>query len=344
VRAKLTVLIAVLLILASGLMAVDLKELLNGARQSDPDFLDAVESHQQAQDDYDKQMISASTERDKIDVEITFLSAQKSYRSSLLKFYQNLVGMYYDVLGDILDLQIKDNSLKMAQTDLNERKQLYQKGLVVGEDVKEASITYLQAELDEEEAEFALKSELEELKWRTGLDIDRDQIHLLPTSLPAPDELNVSSTTYMEENLDVRTAELTLKRAKMDLDSLTNASRYDVNKAKRALSSAERQLSLTKHNASVDLQEKLFRLDDLYNRLVLAKESWEVQKSRFEVTKTKYEKGLISEKDLLTAKNQLLSKSRTYFQSERSYILALIEFLLDCGYEQPLEMILNPEG
>jgi len=344
VKAKLTVLFAMLLILANALIAVDLKELLIGAKQNDPDFMDAVENYQQAQDDYDKQMISASTERDKVDVEITFLNAQKSYRSSLLRFYQNLVGMYYDVLGDILDLQIKDNNLKIAQADLDEKTQLYQKGLVVEEDVKEASITYLQAELDKEAAEFTLKSDLEELEWRTGLNIDRDQIHLLPTSLPAPDELNVSTTTYMEKNLDVRMAELNLRRAEMNLDSLTKASQYDVNKAQRAFSSAERHLYLTKHNASVDLQEKLFNLDKLYNLLVLAKESWEVQKSRFEVTKTEYEKGLISEEVFLTAENQLLSKSRTYFQSERSYILALTEFLLNCGYEQPLEMILNPEG
>jgi len=333
-----------LLILASGLTAMDLKELLNGARQNDPDFLDAVENYQQAQDDHDKQMISASTERDKVNVEISFLNAQKSYRSSLLKFYQNLVGMYYGIFDDILDLQIKDNNLKTAKIDLGEKTQLYQKGLVVEEDVREASITYLQAELDKNAAEFALKSDLEELKWRTGLDLDKDQFYLLPTSLPTPGELKVSTITYMEKNLDVRTAELNLKRAKMDLDSLTSASQYDVNKAKRALSSAERQLSLTKYNASADLQGKLFNLDDLYNRLVLAKESWEVQKSRFEVTKTKYEKGLISERDLLTAENQLLSKARAYFQSERSYILALMEFLLDYGYEQPLEMILNPEG
>lgn len=341
---RVVVLLLVSVIFIGSLMAMDLKEFVETAKQRDMEFLEAMETYQQAKDDYDKAMVSAVTELDKINAEITLLNSEKTYRNSVLKLYQNVLGTYYSLISDLLDLRIQENTLKIAGMDLDEQTQLYQKGLAVEEDLKDASITYRQAVLDKAAAEFTLGNDLEELKWRTGIELKSDQITFEALYLPDITEIELSTDTYLKDNLDIKISELNLKRAKLNLDSLTSASQYEVNKAKRSLTSAERSRESTIHSVSLILQEQLFNLGDLYERYLLAKESWDVQKSRFENTKAKYEKGLISEKELLSAENQLLSKARAYFQSERSYLLALIEFLLNSGYDEPLKIILDSEG
>jgi len=317
--------------------SVTLRQVVEGGMSNDPDILNAIADYQQAQDDHQMQLLSVDTRIDEINAEITFLNAEKSYRFSLLKFYQTMANLYYGTIVESFNLETAKIDLRIAELDFNEKLNLYEKGLIVREDVEEASLTLKQEKLDLEEEILNLKEDLKELGWRTEIALDPATSSFKPSSYPSPEELVLSTDTYLEKDVEVKVCELSVERAQLELDSLDGASDYEIEKAERELSKARRILEKTRNNVLREYREKVFSLEKAYKSMDIAKKAWDVQRARFEVAKTRYEKGLISEREYLMAKKQLLSRICSYFQAEKSYVLALVDLLISMGNYEPLK-------
>ena len=311
------------------LFSVSLTDIINSARENDREYLIAVETYEQAVEDHEKSLIEAKTEREKLIAEQSFLNSKKSYRNSLLKFYQDIVTLYYSAIDQMLDLKIKENSLKLAEMDLNDKKTLHERGIITYEELEDASISYEKAKLDLEKTNFEYEKTLEDLKWRTSISADvfsTSTLILSPGGLP-------SSCTFLESDLDVKIKEIALEVAKLNLEMAESS--YDTEKAERELKNARRQLDIARRNSMKNYEEKVFNLKYLYENLLIARRAYELERKNLENARKKYEKGIISEKEYMISLNQLLSKERALFQAEKSYMLSLIDFLINSGLEDP---------
>jgi len=311
------------------LFSVSLTDIINSARENDREYLIAVETYEQAVEDHEKSLIEAKTEREKLIAEQSFLNSKKSYRNSLLKFYQDIVTLYYSAIDQMLDLKIKENSLKLAEMDLNDKKTLHERGIITYEELEDASISYEKAKLDLEKTNFEYEKTLEDLKWRTSISADvfsTSTLILSPGGLP-------SSRTFLESDLDVKIKEIALEVAKLNLEMAESS--YDTEKAERELKNARRQLDIARRNSMKNYEEKVFNLKYLYENLLIARRAYELERKNLENARKKYEKGIISEKEYMISLNQLLSKERALFQAEKSYMLSLIDFLINSGLEDP---------
>ncbi|RKX52833.1 MAG: hypothetical protein DRP25_01545 [Thermotoga sp.] len=311
------------------LFSVSLTDIINSARENDREYLIAVETYEQAVEDHEKSLIEAKTEREELIAEQSFLNSKKSYRNSLLKFYQDIVTLYYSAIDQMLDLKIKENSLKLAEMDLNDKKTLHERGIITYEELEDASISYEKAKLDLEKTNFEYEKTLEDLKWRTSISADvfsTSTLILSPGGLP-------SSRTFLESDLDVKIKEIALEVAKLNLEMAESS--YDTEKAERELKNARRQLDIARRNSMKNYEEKLFNLKYLYENLLIARRAYELERKNLENARKKYEKGIISEKEYMISLNQLLSKERALFQAEKSYMLSLIDFLINSGLEDP---------
>jgi len=311
------------------LFSVSLTDIINSARENDREYLIAVETYEQAVEDHEKSLIEAKTEREKLIAEQSFLNSKKSYRNSLLKFYQDIVTLYYSAIDQMLDLKIKENSLKLAEMDLNDKKTLHERGIITYEELEDASISYEKAKLDLEKTNFEYEKTLEDLKWRTSISAD---VFSTSTLILSPDELP-SSRTFLESDLDVKIKEIALEVAKLNLEMAESS--YDTEKAERELKNARRQLDIARRNSMKNYEEKVFNLKYLYENLLIARRAYELERKNLENARKKYEKGIISEKEYMISLNQLLSKERALFQAEKSYMLSLIDFLINSGLEDP---------
>ena len=311
------------------LFSVSLTDIINSARENDREYLIAVETYEQAVEDHEKSLIEAKTEREKLIAEQSFLNSKKSYRNSLLKFYQDIVTLYYSAIDQMLDLKIKENSLKLAEMDLNDKKTLHERGIITYEELEDASISYEKAKLDLEKTNFEYEKTLEDLKWRTSISAD---VFSTSTLILSPDELP-SSRTFLESDLDVKIKEIALEVAKLNLEMAESS--YDTEKAERELKNARRQLDIARRNSMRNYEEKVFNLKYLYENLLIARRAYELERKNLENARKKYEKGIISEKEYMISLNQLLSKERALFQAEKSYMLSLIDFLINSGLEDP---------
>ncbi|MCD6267384.1 MAG: TolC family protein, partial [Thermotogaceae bacterium] len=271
----------------------------------------------------------AKTEREELIAEQSFLNSKKSYRNSLLKFYQDIVTLYYSAIDQMLDLKIKENSLKLAEMDLNDKKTLHERGIITYEELEDASISYEKAKLDLKKTNFEYEKTLEDLKWRTSISAD---VFSTSTLILSPDELP-SSRTFLESDLDVKIKEIALEVAKLNLEMAESS--YDTEKAERELKNARRQLDIARRNSMKNYEEKVFNLKYLYENLLIARRAYELERKNLENARKKYEKGIISEKEYMISLNQLLSKERALFQAEKSYMLSLIDFLINSGLEDP---------
>ena len=311
------------------LFSVSLTDIINSARENDREYLIAVETYEQAVEDHEKSLIEAKTEREELIAEQSFLNSKKSYRNSLLKFYQDIVTLYYSAIDQMLDLKIKENSLKLAEMDLNDKKTLHERGIITYEELEDASISYEKAKLDLEKTNFEYEKTLEDLKWRTSISADvfsTSTLILSPGGLP-------SSCTFLESDLDVKIKEIALEVAKLNLEMAESS--YDTEKAERELKNARRQLDIARRNSMKNYEEKVFNLKYLYENLLIARRAYELERKNLENARKKYEKGIISEKEYMISLNQLLSKERALFQAEKSYMLSLIDFLINSGLEDP---------
>ena len=313
------------------LFSVSLTDIINSARENDREYLIVVETYEQAIEDHEKSLIEAKTERERLMAEQSFLNSKKSYRNSLLKFYQDIVTLYYSAIDQMLDLKIKENSLKLAEMDLNDKKTLHEKGIITYEELEDASISYEKAKLDLEKTNFEYEKTLEDLKWRTSISTD---VLSTSTLILSPDELP-SSRTFLESDLDVKIKEIALEVAKLNLEMAKTESSYDIEKAERELKNARRQLDIARRNSMKNYEEKIFNLKYLYENLLIARRAYELEKKNLENARRKYEKGIISEKEYMVSLNQLLSKEKALFQAEKSYMLSLIDFLINSGLEDP---------
>ncbi|RKX40484.1 MAG: hypothetical protein DRP24_03810 [Thermotoga sp.] len=311
------------------LFSVSLTDIINSARENDREYLIAVETYEQAVEDHEKSLIEAKTEREELIAEQSFLNSKKSYRNSLLKFYQDIVTLYYSAIDQMLDLKIKENSLKLAEMDLNDKKTLHERGIITYEELEDASISYEKAKLDLEKTNFEYEKTLEDLKWRTSISAD---VFSTSTLILSPDELP-SSRTFLESDLDVKIKEIALEVAKLNLEMAESS--YDTEKAERELKNARRQLDIARRNSMKNYEEKVFNLKYLYENLLIARRAYELERKNLENARKKYEKGIISEKEYMISLNQLLSKERALFQAEKSYMLSLIDFLINSGLEDP---------
>ena len=311
------------------LFSVSLTDIINSARENDREYLIAVETYEQAVEDHEKSLIEAKTEREKLIAEQSFLNSKKSYRNSLLKFYQDIVTLYYSAIDQMLDLKIKENSLKLAEMDLNDKKTLHERGIITYEELEDASISYEKAKLDLEKTNFEYEKTLEDLKWRTSISAD---VFSTSTLILSPDGLP-SSRTFLESDLDVKIKEIALEVAKLNLEMAESS--YDTEKAERELKNARRQLDIARRNSMKNYEEKVFNLKYLYENLLIARRAYELERKNLENARKKYEKGIISEKEYMISLNQLLSKERALFQAEKSYMLSLIDFLINSGLEDP---------
>ena len=311
------------------LFSASLTDIINNARENDREYLIAVETYEQAVEDHEKSLIEAKTEREELIAEQSFLNSKKSYRNSLLKFYQDIVTLYYSAIDQMLDLKIKENSLKLAEMDLNDKKTLHERGIITYEELEDASISYEKAKLDLEKTNFEYEKTLEDLKWRTSISAD---VFSTSTLMLSPGELP-SSRTFLESDLDVKIKEIALEVAKLNLEMAESS--YDTDKAERELKNARRQLDIARRNSMKNYEKKVFNLKYLYENLLIARRAYELERKNLENARKKYEKGIISEREYMISLNQLLSKERALFQAEKSYMLSLIDFLINSGFEDP---------
>jgi len=324
VRSRVYILLIVFLLVGMS-FAIDASELLKHAMKTDPYFMQSFISYQQALDDYQRSLVYSSIKLDEISAELSFTRAKADLRSSMKSLIDRVVGGYFDILIQKIQLEILENNATITENDLADAQKLLEKGMVKESDVESISLNKEKTLVSIETAKENLKTSIENIFWYLGVD---------STSITLP-ELNslpdINENLCLSEDITIKQASLSVLRSSLELDQLVSASEYDTTEAKRNLNIAKLSYETTYHQRKNAIESTFYNLEIWKKELENLNKEYSLIEEELQEIKEKYEKGLADENDVLQKKNNLLSKQREILQKQKDIVTNYLKLMVDCG-------------
>ena len=282
-------------------------------------------NREKTQLDYDKGMIEAMNRKAELAAESSRASGENKTQNYLSSFYSEILNDIFDVKTKEISHQSAVLTVKVAEIDYNDKENLYKKGLVSENDLKDASLTLQEAKSDLEQAKDDLDFATSNYKKDTSLDWESMDLFI-----PDYEALLISDDKWLEESLSVEMSDYSLEMAKYDIQNLSsNSSLYDKKVADISLKQKEIDLELAKESA---LDQKDNFEDGLYftyKGLQTSIERVAIAKEDLEDVQERYNKGLVSDTEVYNQEKQYLSKISGYNNSLKSYWTTLSSYLLN---------------
>ncbi len=305
--------------------AVDATALMEYAMEKDISFKQSYITYQQAVDDYQRSLVYSSTKLDEISAELSFTRAKADLRSSMKSLIDRVVGGYFDILIQKIQLEILENNATITENDLVDAQKLLEKGMVKESDVESISLNKEKTLINIETAKKNIETSIKNIFWYLGVDSTSITI---PELNPLP---NINENLCLSEDIIIKQASLSVLRSSLELDQLVSASEYDITKAKRNLNIAKLSYETTYHQRKNAIESTFYNLEIWKKELENLKKEYSLIEEELKEIKEKYEKGLADENDVLQKKNNLLSKQREILQKQKDIVTNYLKLMVDCG-------------
>ena len=274
--------------------------------------------------DYDKGVIEAINQKAEIAAQINRLSGENKSQSNLSSFYSEVLEDIFDVKIQTLNMTIAELTVKSAKLDYEDNDNLYNKGLVAYTGLKNASITYRDAQTDLEQVKVDLELAQKNFKRHTGLEWTDLELFILDYQT-----LLISESEWLNNSKTVGISQYNLDMAEYDIKNLSsNSSLFDRKIANIGLEQAEIDLEMTKENV---LNQKNNYEDSLYfmhKQLYTSQEKVTIAKEDYDDVKNRHSKGLVSDKELFAQERSYLNTLSQYYSRLKSYWTTLSGYII----------------
>jgi len=321
---KILVSVFVTLLVMTTAYSASLLSIVDAAKTVNSNYKLYELSMEKTQLDYDKAMIEATNKKAELSAKSSKASGDNSTQNNLSSFYSEILNDIFDIKSKEITCQTNELTVKIAEIDANDKENLFKKGLVSENDLKDASLTLKEAKSDLEQAKEDLELSLNNYKKDTSLEWEDMDLFV-----PEYEALLISDDEWLEVSLSVLTSEYSLEQSKYDIQNLSlNSSLYDKKIADISLEQSEIDLELSKETA---LNQKDTYEDGLYytyKQLQTSIERVNIAQDELDDVIERYNKGLVSETDFYTQKKQYLSTVSQYDSSLKSYWTTLSSYLI----------------
>ncbi len=312
---------------------------LQNAQKNSITYRNSTIDFEQAKDDYEKAIVEAKNKTQELSARLSWLQAQQSNRTALKNFIDEFLNLYIGILEKQLNVQIQQNKLKLAESDYNEKQDLYKKGIVSIQDLQSSKIAFLQQQNAFDNARLSLEQVKRDYERIIGAvePFDLAKIKLnLNIELPNLEVL-------LSNSLSIAIAELNVQIAQTNLDLLVNPSVYSRTKAERNLEQAKNSVENTKMTVRKSFESQLQNAANLKRSIEAAKEQLNISEAKATSTELNYKSGAASERDLLNARNEYLSATMDLLSNIRSFLSNVCSLYVDAGqdYLKVFEIVLG---
>src|SRR6056297_560217 len=301
------------------------KDIIDTAKEVKSNYRIYELNKEKNQLDYDKALIEAINKKTEMAAEISRLNGENQIQGNLSSFYSEILNHIFEVKTQEINHAISEISLKIAELDYQDNQNLFDKGLISSNALKNASITLRDAKTDLEQKQGDLELALKNYKEDLGLDWKP-----LDIFMPDYNQYVVTDNKWLEDSKTVQISEYNLEMAEFDIENLSlNASQYDKKLADISSEQKEIDLRLAKENVlnqKRDLEDSLYFLK---KQIETIKERLSLSRDDLEDVKTRYEKGLVSDTQLYNQEKSHLSQLAQYNSTLKSYWTTLSNYVIN---------------
>lgn len=277
--------------------------------------------------DYDKAKIEAINKKAELAGELAYQQGLMNYNSSIKEFYADILERIFNLHIQQISLNVANLQLKSAQINYDNNKELFNRGLISEDDLKNSELTVKDAENNLKNANINLETAQDNLK-----KVYEGDIKEITITIPTLEGLFVSDEEYLNTSYALKLAQLSVELSEYDLNNLpSNASSYN-----KKITEATHQKNLL---TLEDTREKLVdahkltknSLEILYRTLQNLKERVDLSQNTFNDTKNRFDKGLVSELELNSSNIDYLNAQKNYYESVQNYLTTYINYVVDTG-------------
>jgi uncharacterized protein (UPF0262 family) len=288
-----------------------------------------------AEKNYEKSIILARTDDEKLKAEIAFSQAMERYMSSSRNLHTQCFSSVFDVVISEIGFTISDLSMNIALLDYNYTKKLYELSGSTELNINEVFITYKQRELEQKQAEWEsdeakkLFSDFTGLEWKASCREILKEYKLIP----------VKEKEWAENDVRIKEAMLELKLAEYMLSTLPDTS----SDYEKQLKNMEHEKAQAAYDNAVSESVSGFRAANrqhayLANTLSLVKKNLTMYEDEIADAENRYKKKIIAEKDFLQKKYNYFVLQKEYFETLQSLTDSLITIIIGAG-KNPEEVL-----
>jgi len=167
---KILVSVFVTLLVMTTAYSASLLSIVDAAKTVNSNYKLYELSMEKTQLDYDKAMIEATNKKAELSAKSSKASGDNSTQNNLSSFYSEILNDIFDIKSKEITCQTNELTVKIAEIDANDKENLFKKGLVSENDLKDASLTLKEAKSDLEQAKEDLELSLNNYKKDTSLE------------------------------------------------------------------------------------------------------------------------------------------------------------------------------
>lgn len=312
----------VMMALASVAAADPLPELFDAAEPVNHSYRTMAIDWELAQRRYERSLIGAQDNQAELEAEIALVQSQIARRSSLRAFQTEVLAAVIEaatsersVRSAELSHAIAENALVLARTRFNG-------GLISDETLRQTQLALYREEEALRAAQFGADQAAANLQRVTGLSFSESLVPPEPGVVIAADEQQ-----FMEANLTLRLARLSLESARLDQESLaSNAAQYDLLVVQRTVE--KRELALA--DAAADQQAAFASLERSLQgqevALRVAGEELEIEQSLLMDAEARFERGLITRDSRDQQQISVINAEIARLRALQSYLATILEY------------------
>lgn len=256
-------------------------------------------------------------------------SAVLGYENAQYDLVSSTIDRYVGVLRARINLEVARKQLQIAQLDFAATERRVALGTATELDLMNASSNLTDAELELASAENALRTAVEDLALSLGF--DPDSLPELDPHIPVLSfeyDLDQAIARAIERNANVASARTALENAKLELElaQAEGAAPLDLRSLEIGLERAQIQLDQQLQSVERDVASRYQSLIRTRESLKSSETSLTSQERRFAAIQEQHRAGLRSDRELLQAEINLARERSTRLQSLGSHLRDIITF------------------
>ncbi len=323
---KIVFLALFVIIFISG-FSVTVNEFFSGALNENADYELISLSREKYLMDYDKAMIEATTEEDKLNAENSYYSSMDTEKSDMISLYQSFLSDLFNVYSEGINLKTNEMNLADASETYQNNIYLNEKKIVSDSDLKESKLSLEEEQINYNTSLRNYNTYLEEFSKLTSISFDEIVLNVVKA-----DELFVSDEEYLNNDYSLKSSELALKISEYELENMSAlSSEYDLKDQEIQV----KENKLNYENALESSQEAnedyMIDLNDKYNTIYINSGNLDLLKEEFDDISIRYGKGLISDSDYRSSYVSMLNSQNSYYSAVQDYYNTIIEYVISVG-------------
>jgi len=256
-------------------------------------------------------------------------SAVLGYENAQYDLVSSTIERYVGVLRARINLEIAQKQLQIAQLDFVATERRVALGTATELDLMNASSDLTNAELELASAESSLLTATQDLAFSLGFDPDSlPELDPEIPVLPFEYDLELAIAKAIERNSNVASARSALENAELELElaRAEGAAPLDLRSLEISLERARIQLDQQLQSVERDVASRYENLIRTRESLKSSETSLMSQERRFAAIKEQHRAGLRSDRELLQAEVNLARERSTRLQSVSGYLRDVVTF------------------